>query len=82
MRKKGDVGFVGEVETWEHVRNECRVGRAKKCGGGRNEAGGKNVAGGRNVAGDSRLDFGRGGGEREVDESVGKRKKGKGRAEG
>lgn len=66
---------MGEVETWEHVRNGCRVGRAKKRGGGRNVAGGRNVTG-------SRLDFGRGGGEREVDESVGKRKEGKGRDEG
>lgn len=76
MRKKGDVGCVGKVETWEHVRNGCRVGRAKKRGGGRN------VAGERNVAGGSRLNFWRGGGEREVDENVGKRKEGKGRDEG
>lgn len=47
MRKKGDVGCVEEVETWEHVRNGCRVGRAKKRGGGRNVAGGRNVVGGK-----------------------------------
>lgn len=70
MRKKGDVGCVGGVETWEHVRNGCRVGRANVVG----EETWQVVVGWILGKEEER--------EREVDESVGKRKEGKGRDEG